>query len=64
MRLEAIQNALFAAYDIQKTLTPKQLASPIAEASFDETVGSNLQDIIEFLAELEKEMFPDAEDAA
>lgn len=63
MRLEAIQNALFAAYDIQKTLTPKQLASPIAEASFDETVGSNLQDIIDTLTAIELEMLSE-EDAA
>ncbi len=64
MQLEDIQNALFAAYDIQKSLEPELLSLPIDEASFGETVGSNLQDIIEFLAELEKELFPDAEGAA
>ena len=63
MRLENIQNALFAAYDIQKSLEPELLSLPIDEASFGETVGSNLQDIIDTLTAIELEMLSE-EDAA
>ncbi len=56
MNLEQIQIALFALYDIRNTLEPEVLAAPINEASFGETVGSNLDDVIEFLVELETEI--------
>lgn len=56
MNLEQIQTALFNLYDIRKSLSPSVLRQPIYEASFDETVGSNLQDAINFLEGLEAEL--------
>lgn len=56
MKLDEIQTALFAAYDIQNTLTPQALGKRIYDASFGETVGSNLNEIIEVLEEIEKEL--------
>jgi len=54
MDKELIQQLLFAAHDIVKTLPPEVLAREITEASFGETVESNLNDIIEGLTELEQ----------
>jgi hypothetical protein len=56
MKLDEIQTALFAAYDIRKTLTQQALNKRIDEASFGETVGSNLNDIIKTLETIETEM--------
>jgi len=61
MRLDEIQTALFAAYDIRKTLTQQALNKRIDEASFGETVGSNLNDIIKTLETIEKELKGDDE---
>ena len=55
MKLDEIQTALFAAYDIQNTLT-LALGKRIYDASFGETVGSNLNDIIKTLETIEKEL--------
>ena len=56
MKLDEIQTALFAAYDIQNTLTKQALGKRIYDASFGETVGSNLNDIIKTLETIETEM--------
>lgn len=55
MKLEHIQTALFAAYDIRDTLDKKTLKQKIRETSFDETIESNLDQIIDFLSYLERE---------
>jgi len=55
MTKEQIQNALFAAYDLRNTLTKAELRRPIYEASFGETIGSNIDEVIETLEQLEKE---------
>ena len=55
MKTEQIQNALFAAYDLRSSMTNKDKARPISEASFGETVGSNLDGLIDFLEQLEEE---------
>jgi hypothetical protein len=55
MKTESIQNALFAAYDLRNNLTSKDKARPISDASFGETFGSNLDELIEFLEQLEEE---------
>jgi hypothetical protein len=55
MKTEQIQNALFAAYDLRNSMTNEDKARPISEASFGETFGSNLDELIEFLEQLEEE---------
>lgn len=55
MNLEQIQIALFNLYDIHKSLDKKVLRQPIYESSFDETVGGLLEDVIDFLKDLEAE---------
>jgi hypothetical protein len=52
MTTNEIENLLFAAYDIRNTLSTKQKNKPIDEASFGETVGSNLDAIINGLEQL------------
>ena len=54
MKIDEIQTALFAAYDIRKSLTEKEKRRPIPEASFGETLGGNLNEVINFLEQLER----------
>jgi len=62
MNLTNIQTALFAAYDIRKSLSRSTLKQSIHEASFGETVGSNLDDVIAFLEVLEAGIDFDTDD--
>ncbi len=62
--LEEVQMALFAAYDMRNTFEPEVLEMGINEASFGETVGSNLDDVIEFLEQLEDQLSIDNQEAA
>jgi hypothetical protein len=55
MNTEQIQNVLFAAYDLRNSMTNEDKARPINDASFGETFGSNLDELIEFLEQLEEE---------
>jgi hypothetical protein len=61
MRLEEIQTALFAAYDIRNSLDPEILARPHDDEDSD-TFGFLLEIIIEELESLEKEMEGDEVD--
>jgi len=55
MKLEHIQNALFAAFDIRQTLDAKTLRKKIDGTSFNETIDNHLWQIIDFLSYLERE---------
>lgn len=55
MKLDKIQIALFAAYDIRNALTPEELGREKDEEGSD-TIGESLQMVIEFLEDLEIEV--------
>ena len=52
MKLDAIQSALFAAYDLQNAMTSADKRRPTA----NETFGNSLAEVIGFLVELEEEI--------
>ena len=54
MSQDQIQSALFAAYDLRNTLSQKEKRRPISEASFGETIGDSLDEVIAFLEDLER----------
>ena len=54
MSEDKIQSALFAAYDLRNTLSQKEKRRPISEASFGETIGDSLDEVIAFLEDLER----------
>lgn len=60
MRLDEIQTALFAAYDMRNGLDPEILAQPHDDKDSD-TFGFLLEIIIEVLESLEQEMEGDEE---
>jgi len=49
MKLEGVQNALFAAYDLQNAMTSADKRRPTANENF----GDSLTEVIEFLVGLE-----------
>lgn len=49
MRLEDVQNALFAAYDLSNAMTSADRRRPTENAP----MGESLQDVIDFLISLE-----------
>jgi len=49
MKLEGVQNALFAAYDLQNAMTLADKRRPTANENF----GDSLTEVIEFLVGLE-----------
>jgi len=51
MKLENIQNALFAAYDLRNAMTSADKKRPTE----NDTFGDSLEDIIDFLESLENE---------
>jgi len=51
MRLDEIQNALFAAYDIRNAMSPAEKRKP----TDNDTYGKSLNLVIEFLEALETE---------
>ena len=52
MKLEHVQVALFAAFDLQNAMTAADKRRPTENAPF----GESLNDVITFLLSLEKEM--------
>lgn len=52
MKLENVQSALFAAYDLQNAMTTSDKRRPTANEDF----GNSLTEVIEFLAGLEAEL--------
>ncbi len=58
VNLEHIQNALFYAYDIQNTLDARILKLKLNDTSFNETINDALNEIIDFLQQLEHENTP------
>lgn len=55
MKLEHIQVALFAAYDIRNALTRETKELPADRDGTEYTVGDSIDDVIEFLEALEGE---------
>jgi len=55
MNLEATQIALFDMFDIRNSLSAQIKRKPKSEGS-DETIGEALDDVIEFLENLEAEL--------
>jgi hypothetical protein len=55
MNLEATQIALFDMFDIRNSLSTQTKRKPKSEGS-DETIGEALDDVIEFLENLEAEL--------
>ena len=55
MKLEHIQVALFAAYDIRNTLTSEMKELPADRDGTEYTLGESIDDVIEFLEALEGE---------
>jgi hypothetical protein len=55
MNLEATQIALFDMFDIRNSLSAQTKRKPKSEGS-DETIGEALDDVIEFLENLEAEL--------
>jgi hypothetical protein len=55
MRLEQIQVALFAAYDIRNTMTKEMKQHPADRDGTEYTLGESIDDVIEFLETLEGE---------
>jgi hypothetical protein len=55
MKLEHIQVALFAAYDIRNTLTSDMKELPADRDETEYTLGESIDDVIEFLEALEGE---------
>jgi hypothetical protein len=55
MRLEQIQVALFAAYDIRNALTREMKEAPADRDGTEYTVGESIDDVINFLVALEGE---------
>jgi hypothetical protein len=51
MKLEDVQNALFAAYDLRNAMTSADKRRPTANENF----GTSLAEVIEFLVGLEEE---------
>jgi hypothetical protein len=51
MKLEDVQNALFAAYDLRNAMTSADKRRPTANENF----GKSLAEVIEFLVGLEEE---------
>jgi len=51
MKLEDIQNALFAAYDLRNAMTSADKRRPTSNENF----GKSLAEVIEFLVGLEEE---------
>ena len=52
MNLEHLQIALFAAYDIRNAMSPKDKDRPTE----NDTCGESIDEVIDFLVELEQEM--------
>ena len=59
MNLENLQTALFDAYDLRNGLPAKIKNKPKDSDGFDYTFGDCLDNIIEFLEELEKDHVQD-----
>lgn len=55
MRLEHIQVALFAAYDIRNALTREMKELPADRDGTEYSVGESIDDVINFLGALEGE---------
>jgi len=55
MKLEHIQVALFAAYDIRNILTSEMKELPADRDGTEYTLGESIDDVIEFLEALEGE---------
>jgi hypothetical protein len=55
MRLEQIQVALFAAYDIRNALTSEMKELPADRDGTEYSLGESIDDVIEFLEALEGE---------
>ena len=55
MRLEHIQVALFAAYDIRNALTSEMKELPADRDGTEYSLGESIDDVVEFLEALEGE---------